>query len=772
MFPVAQDTMGGRGSDVGSSTIAFIHASDGEQWAYFLQRLLKGPDYNIETTLHPPNAADTSQLFSPNQTCAVLVSPSMLEGGHTDFWQNCVDSFHTRTVVLLLGVDQNDLKEGLGGLADRVLRHKWLEMDGSRQAVTGSLVKLIEAYEAVEYTSSDKSDYQDDDDVYDRPPPPRQQNGVIKVIPSVLYEQSNQELVVVLARQVDGTVALVTEGGGGPSQHIAMEHITGSAYSAKLNSLHGKVSFTVLSGEHILGNGSVDIQSRLEQLACILRSEISPLTLMCSAMGVSTARRSEAEELDTVLAAKLAGVNLPLGLTSLLMPDEHNTTGEQENSRWPTLLHFAAEYNLSKLCEELLRYPSMIHAAVTENKDGLFPCQLAEKHGFTALQQRLLQYVENMRLRSAADSGVSIEHFPAPSPHTSQSHQYINSPTAESPGESFARDSLATYDDSYVDMTGFLPSYGYSKPRSYSDGNVKTPYARQPTESMIAEEDDAPPPLKPKTAVRSHSMCATSTSSRRSKSEPCEKSSDNDTDSSGESATDTLVNRNSEVPVLRDSYVHGEAPQASSRPDSHESSGSDYEVPPHQGDDDRLQVFSPEESPVLRSKHSKRSKTVQDKISHFFKKITARRQNSASESDLPSSAKSKLQKPVFYSRQSTSSNHSNQSDPTGYCPTHLKKSDSQRSSSSASNAENERDSGAVCDDHGSPVLLRSRDAVTSISRGSGKREGATTMDRRLSVRVQRAKKEEISETPTLPSRGSSDRQSGKGPGSSFVSFIR
>ena len=49
-----------------------------------------------------------------------------------------------------------------------------------------------------------------------------------------------------------------------------------------------------------------------------------------------------------------------------------------------------------QVCEELLRYPGMIHAACRENCEGLFPCQVAEKNGFNALQKRLVQYVEDM----------------------------------------------------------------------------------------------------------------------------------------------------------------------------------------------------------------------------------------------------------------------------------------------------------------------------------------------------------------------------------------
>ena len=68
---------------------------------------------------------------------------------------------------------------------------------------------------------------------------------------------------------------------------------------------------------------------------------------------------------------------------------------DHEDRQWPTLLHFAAEFNLRQVCDEVLLCPGMIHAACTKNSEGLLPCQLAERKGFYALQKRLLQYVKD-----------------------------------------------------------------------------------------------------------------------------------------------------------------------------------------------------------------------------------------------------------------------------------------------------------------------------------------------------------------------------------------
>lgn len=50
-------------------------------------------------------------------------------------------------------------------------------------------------------------------------------------------------------------------------------------------------------------------------------------------------------------------------------------------------------------------------------------------------------------------------------------------------------------------------------------------------------------------------------------------------------------------------------------------------------------LFFLQDTPVLRNKNSKRSKSVQDKISHFFKKIKPSRKQSSSDGELQTAAK-------------------------------------------------------------------------------------------------------------------------------------
>lgn len=205
--------MGVRSETAQSNAIAFIHAPDGESWARFLQTKLSSDAYRIGSFSQPPHLEDISSLIASAQTCAVLVSPGLLDQEHNSFWDRCVEHFHHRTVILLLGTNTDDMRQNLGiPLCRRVLSNRWLEVDGSKEAVTSALVQLIQAYESVEGPSverlyedsaatgveleeqGDKS--KDDEDIYDYPPPARQHNRILRVIPTVLYEVCLQRSLV------------------------------------------------------------------------------------------------------------------------------------------------------------------------------------------------------------------------------------------------------------------------------------------------------------------------------------------------------------------------------------------------------------------------------------------------------------------------------------------------------------------------------------------------------------------------------------------------
>ncbi len=154
-------------NEMENDAIAFIHASDAEPWAVFLQRTLCGDNYKIQSSFHAPLHDHVPDLFSSSKTCAVLVSPSLLKQDYLRFWNRCVKRFDQKTVILFLGVNREDMRESLGEvITEKVLQNRYLEVGCSRSAVNNVLIELIETYEAV----------------------PRQRNSVLTVFPTVLYE--------------------------------------------------------------------------------------------------------------------------------------------------------------------------------------------------------------------------------------------------------------------------------------------------------------------------------------------------------------------------------------------------------------------------------------------------------------------------------------------------------------------------------------------------------------------------------------------------------
>lgn len=83
-----------------------------------------------------------------------------------------------------------------------------------------------------------------------------------------------------------------------------------------------------MTGEQTLSQLTLTIQTRLEQLAALLEQETSPLALLCSAMGLPSAKYSSNEELDSLLASRLEAVQYPQTLSTILSADEHLSSGK------------------------------------------------------------------------------------------------------------------------------------------------------------------------------------------------------------------------------------------------------------------------------------------------------------------------------------------------------------------------------------------------------------------------------------------------------------
>ncbi|CAG5116200.1 unnamed protein product, partial [Candidula unifasciata] len=103
---------------------------------------------------------------------------------------------------------------------------------------------------------------------------------------------------------------------------------------------------------------------------------------------------------------------------------------DRTDVRYPSLLHFAADFNLRTFCTELLRFPGMLAASLTENCDGEFPSQIAARKGYTLIETDLLHFVEDYKCESLLYvSPTPRPHHSSgrPSPHSVEKQaRYIN----------------------------------------------------------------------------------------------------------------------------------------------------------------------------------------------------------------------------------------------------------------------------------------------------------------------------------------------------------
>lgn len=76
-----------------------------------------------------------------------------------------------------------------------------------------------------------------------------------------------------------------------------------------------------------------------------------------------------------------------------ISPDPPSCSSDQRNEELPTLLHFAAKYNLKKLTAVLQECPGALQAYSVMNKHGDYPNKLAEKSGFSDLRQLMDKFV-------------------------------------------------------------------------------------------------------------------------------------------------------------------------------------------------------------------------------------------------------------------------------------------------------------------------------------------------------------------------------------------
>lgn len=154
-------------------------------------------------------------------------------------------------------------------------------------------------------------------------------------------------------------------------------------------------------------------RNKLEQIRQLLEEETDPEEILCQCLGIEKGIR-ELDKKMTSLVQRVGSVRVQSCAS--------RRSSNEEESIWPTLIHFGAEYNLRNFCDALLSNQLLRGACLQPNKDGNLPHDIARLKGHHELANMLKSFSEQER-----DSGISgtsslsqsSAHNEPPAPHLS-----------------------------------------------------------------------------------------------------------------------------------------------------------------------------------------------------------------------------------------------------------------------------------------------------------------------------------------------------------------
>lgn len=136
----------------------------------------------------------------------------------------------------------------------------------------------------------------------------------------------------------------------------------------------------------LLGQHTFEFLSRSDTFYRLLYTELDPVKFMCESLSLSSV---DVRSLDCALAETFSS-NAPEGFN--LLGIHKNTKGKESSAEHPTLLHFAAQFGLSRLIATLLHYPGAQEACAIKNYHGQWPYNIAEDQGFKQLADNLRNF--------------------------------------------------------------------------------------------------------------------------------------------------------------------------------------------------------------------------------------------------------------------------------------------------------------------------------------------------------------------------------------------
>ncbi|XP_063444207.1 uncharacterized protein LOC134724844 isoform X1 [Mytilus trossulus] len=408
--------------------------SDGYHWAEFLQQKLNEDGYNIKSMLLDLTSTSHSHFYETN---VLLVSP--------DFFslQN-FDALHRinpqRAIMVLLGTTASDIQTFLSQKYPAMLKITFFETQATEDCVRALLIGIIKLYEHVH----EASDEETEQGVYDKLPPLKPHTGApINTIHKVAvsFDNNNREVFILCDRKGSDEIQIELLDRQGQIKAI---HENKAIYRFSVDAELAKTNpkFIAKDGQLTIGSGQVVIpesqcvkpdsqnkttRSKLDILQDILGEEKDPVCLMCQALNIEERTR---EALDMNLARKCQSLEPLRKFDGGFFDNIGRRSSGHSNEKWPTLIHFAAEFNLPRFCEELLKLPWSEDACLKMNKNAEAPLDIAKRKSFNELVNKLEIFLERPiksgNVPGNKDSGVVEDDVPIKDDRLSSSESYTD----------------------------------------------------------------------------------------------------------------------------------------------------------------------------------------------------------------------------------------------------------------------------------------------------------------------------------------------------------
>lgn len=437
----------------GEAEVLVLHTADAREWATYLQQIVKSSRKcrQISTLLYELSPAD--RLHGYNYECfmgcgciLLLVTGELLDMLCDPELQGSLDRLVSpphRVVALLCGVTEEDAVtesfkdwESWRKISAEDEPHVYVStiletITDSRQAQAKhesenaaepcNRTENPTAVEKEEVSSGEpiEATLEDEDQVSvgnaaDEETSTSTHLSCLTVQPSRVLCGTSEKLFIIFSHKVDNHTSLEVEfsAENGSTQRVmgTLENEYTLSVSAP-DMPAGVVSLTMRSDQSSVSLQPVTYYTHMGEISHFLENATDPVNFMCQAFNLTS---NATDSLDSMLTKSLKS-RLPatsFQLFGVSQIEEDNMATYQRNEELPTLLHFAAKYDLKKLTAVLQECPGALQAYSVMNKHGDYPNKLAKKSGFSDLRQLMDKFVDTAAMimpKVEAEEPISMD---------------------------------------------------------------------------------------------------------------------------------------------------------------------------------------------------------------------------------------------------------------------------------------------------------------------------------------------------------------------------